>query len=71
MASENPNAIHLLEMNQEKIDWNVVSKIRLDIFEYDYQNMKTKFLSTIGKELIEWQFHPKNQEKWKGWEIYC
>jgi hypothetical protein len=27
------------------------------------------FLSTFRKELIEWQFHPKNQHKWEKWGI--
>jgi hypothetical protein len=31
--------------------------------------MKSHFLSTYGKELIEWQYHPKNQEKWEGWRM--
>jgi hypothetical protein len=35
------------------------------IFEYDYQGMKSHFLSTFGNELIEWQYHPKNHEKLK------
>jgi hypothetical protein len=36
---------------------------------YDYVCMKNHFLSTYGKELIEWQFHPKNQHKWNSWGV--
>lgn len=40
------------------------------ILDYDYEKMKSHFLSTFGNELIQWQFHPNNQEKWKDGEIY-
>jgi hypothetical protein len=55
-----------LELNEDKIDWIQFSNNQ-NIIEYDYQHMQSHFLSTFGKELIEWQFHPKNQEKWNGW----
>jgi hypothetical protein len=32
--------------------------------------MKTHFLSTYGKELIEWHYHPKNMLKWKDWDLF-
>jgi hypothetical protein len=34
---------------------------------YDFKKIKNNFLSHYGKELVEWQFHPKNQHKWKEW----
>jgi hypothetical protein len=60
--STNPNAISLLEKNPKKINWYNLSK-NPNIFEYDYDFMKTHFLSTYGKELIQWQYHPTNQNK--------
>ena len=52
MLSGNPNAISLLEKNQEKIHWEVFSS-NPSIFEYDYKKMKNHFLSTFGNELIQ------------------
>jgi len=37
--SENPNAIHLLKANSDKIDWSWLSK-NPSIFEIDYKTMK-------------------------------
>ena len=36
---------------------------------YEYDKIKNRFYSTYGKELIEWQYHPKNSSKWKGWMV--
>jgi hypothetical protein len=37
---------------------------------YDYVKMQHQFLSTFGKELVETLYHPKNADKWEGWQIY-
>jgi hypothetical protein len=49
--SGNPNAISLLEKNQEKINWYLFIEYP-SIFEYDNQSMISHFLSTFGEELI-------------------
>jgi hypothetical protein len=83
--SDNPNAISLLEKNPDKIlkiqmPFLYCKRIQIKFigiiyqkiqvyFEYDYFKMKNHFLSTYGKELIQWQFHPINQNKWDGWII--
>jgi hypothetical protein len=55
--------------NKNIKDYNQFYLLSLNpnIVECDYLNMKKHFLSTYGKELIEWHYHPKNQIKWKGW----
>jgi hypothetical protein len=47
--------------------WKYLSLNESIFKKYNYDDMKTYFLSTFGKELIEWHFHPHNQNKWKGW----
>ena len=37
--------------------------------KYDYEDIKRQFLSTFGTELIAAQFHPRNVDKWPGWQI--
>jgi hypothetical protein len=53
-------------INYENNKWYLLS-FNPNIVECDYHSMKNHFFSTYGKELIEWQFHPKNQMKWQSW----
>ena len=64
--SENPNAIHLLEQNQDKINWTRLS-INPSIFTYDYKELKRRMKETIAEDLMKNRFHPKNMDKWFGW----
>ena len=63
--SENPNAIHLLERNIDKIEWDWLSR-NPSIFEYDYKSM-TERCDIYKEELIANRFHPKNLSKFKEW----
>ena len=56
MLSENPAAIHLLEQNQDKINWSQLSKNKA-IFTYDYPKMKEN-CNIFKEELIEYIYHP-------------
>jgi hypothetical protein len=60
--SGNPEAIDLLESNQDKIDWNNLSK-NPAIFEYDYSNMSRPFT----EELMQNRFHPNNLDRFESW----
>ena len=63
--SENPNAIHLLEQNTDKIVWCQLL-INPFIFEYDYEAMRNR-LGLFKEELVAKQFHPKNMAKFVSW----
>ena len=65
--SENPAAIHLLEQNQDNIDWEYLSG-NPSIFTYDYKQI-AKQRWPINKELIQNRFHPKNMKYFSGWGI--
>jgi hypothetical protein len=62
----NPNAIHILEQNLDKVRWYILSRNPF-IFEIDYEAMQNRFRGTYGNELIEKQFHPSNIDKFEGW----
>jgi hypothetical protein len=61
----NPNAIHILEQNQDMINWEIISG-NPAIFEYDYEAMRDR-MKIIAEDLIANRFHPKNFDKWVGW----
>jgi len=52
----NPNAIHLLEQNLDKINWSNLSR-NPSIFEYDYEALK-KRCNMYKEELIKKALHP-------------
>ena len=54
--SVNPNAIHLLEANQDKICWITLFE-NTNIFTYDYEKMKEN-CNIFKQELIAYVFHP-------------
>ena len=61
----NPNAIHLLEQNQDKIEWNCLSR-NPSIFVYNYEKIAKDFIP-LRKAIIENRFHPNNIDKFNGW----
>ena len=63
--SKNPNALHLLEQNVDKIVWYGIS-INPNIFEpyYHYEKMKERMRTTIAEELMMKTWHPTRIEKW-------
>jgi len=64
----NPNAIHILEKNLDKVNWDVLSSNH-NIFEYDYKEIKNTLYNDNGfvEELMMNRFHPSNMDKWHGW----
>jgi hypothetical protein len=60
--SENPNAIYILEQNQDKIDWYYLSQnananaIHL-LFPWDFDTMREKNM-LFAEELAAYVFHP-------------
>ena len=54
MLSKNSSAIHLLEKNQDKIDWYFLS-LNPSIFELDYCALKERY-SVYKEELIKVAF---------------
>ena len=54
--------IHLLEKNQDKINWRSLSN-NPNIFTYDYELMKEN-CSVFKEELIEKSWLPVRIEKW-------
>ena len=66
MLSENPNAIHLLEQNPDKIYWPWLSK-NPSIFTYNYSEIKRRMKETIAEDLMKNRFHPKHMDKWVSW----
>jgi hypothetical protein len=60
--SENPNAIHLLEKNPNKIKWGCLSS-NPSIFELDYNAIKER-CSVYKWELLDVAFHPSRIEKY-------
>jgi hypothetical protein len=67
--SENTNAIHILEKNLDKVDWDALITINPNIFTYDYEAIKNAIYKEggIAEELMQNRFHPKNMDKWDGW----
>jgi hypothetical protein len=54
--------MHLLEQNQDKIHWGLLST-NPGIFEYDYSKMSRPFT----EELMQNRFHPDNLDKFESW----
>ena len=67
-VSCNPNALQMLEANPIEI-FSEEAFANPCIFTYNYRKMQQHFLSTYGRELISCQFHPRNMEKWVGWQV--
>ena len=61
VLSENPNAIHLLEQNIDKINWYVLSA-KSFIFELDYKGL-TERCAIYKEELIATAMHPLRYKK--------
>jgi len=59
----NPNAIHLLQANPDKINWNSLSG-NPSIFELDYKTMKKQMVDIYFEELIMVALHPKRISAW-------
>ena len=60
--SLNPNAIHMLEQNPDKIRWFSISR-NPTIFELDYKGMKGR-CSIYKEELMIKVFHPSRIERY-------
>lgn len=58
--------VDVLEKNQLHINWYWLSKNPY-IFEYDYQFIRERCWNTIGEELMQVCFHPRNMGKFSGW----
>ena len=59
---KNPAAIGLLEANQDKIRWDILSR-NPAIIVYDYDQMRTNKL-TLNREVIEYCYHPDRVEQY-------
>ncbi len=57
----NTNAIHLLEQNQDKIDWDWLSE-NPSIFTYDYEQIR-QVNSLKNRCISQWFSHPRFIEK--------
>ena len=64
MLSSNPNAIHLLEKNPEKINWSELSSNpSMFIKKINYKFLKDK-MDIIREELIIKCMHPRRLQRW-------
>jgi hypothetical protein len=73
-VSSSKNNLILFKDRNDKIKKEINNLIKNPDSEflfisYEYNKIKNKFYSTFGKELIEWQYHPKNSSKWEGWMV--
>jgi hypothetical protein len=59
---QNPEAIHILEKNQDKIDWNSIS-FNSEIFDYSYEYLEER-CSIYKEELIAIALHPSRIEEY-------
>ena len=62
-----PAAIHLLEKNQDCINWWDLST-NPSIFVYDYEEMK-RIRGPLLEELIRERLNPKNLGKFEAWGL--
>jgi hypothetical protein len=60
--SMNTNAIHLLEQNQDRINWNKFSR-NPAIFTYDYARIKEEH-SELTRDIIEYVNSPRRLQRW-------
>jgi len=58
--------MHILENNQDKIDWDNLSK-NPSIIIYNYKELKQRMKDTIAEDLMKNRFHPKYMDKWLDW----
>ena len=58
--------VEVLEKNKFQINWYWLSQ-NPHIFEYDYAFIRERFWNTIGEELMQVCFHPRNLGKFSGW----
>jgi hypothetical protein len=65
--SGNPNAIHLLEKNIDKIDWDFLS-LNSSIFELDYDYLK-EICHIYMEKLIQKTMHPCIIKKYLDLEL--
>ena len=66
--SKNPRAVHLLEQNTDKIGWSsVFIAHNTHIFQYKYDVIKERLMTSFGEELVGWFYHIDNKRKWKDW----
>jgi hypothetical protein len=63
LLSGNPNAISLIEKNQDKIYWSSLSQ-NPGIFESDYQEMSKDRTKIIYQELMQRALHPSRVLQW-------
>ena len=57
-ASKNPELIHLLSQNQDKINWDILIH-NTAIFDYDYQTMAKERTRIIEEDLLKDTLHPR------------
>jgi hypothetical protein len=57
-ASKNPELIHLLSQNQDKINWDIIIQ-NTAIFDYDYQTMAKERTHQIEEDLLKDTLHPR------------
>ncbi len=65
--SKNPGAIDLLNENLDKLYWSELFEnpnFASVFLKYHYDVIKKSFYEGIGKNIIEWIYHPKNNQKW-------
>jgi hypothetical protein len=58
----NSNAMHILEKNVEKVNWELMCSNTI-LFEYDYRTMKAN-TAIFKEELVAKAFHPSRVVKW-------
>ena len=64
--SKNPNAMHILEKNQQKLDrssWSFISD-NPSMFEIDYKTMTNLMVDNFREDLMKAVFHPKRISAW-------
>ena len=65
--SSNPGAIHLLEKNQDKINWDELC-YNPAICTYDYDKIRAHCL-IFKEDIMKNRFHPNNIPKFRDWGI--
>jgi hypothetical protein len=57
-ASKNPELIHLLSQNEDKVNWSVLT-LNPAIFDYDYQTLAKERTRIIEEDLLMNTLHPR------------
>jgi hypothetical protein len=60
--SRNPEAIHILEKNQDKINWDSLS-YNSEIFDYSYEYLEER-CNIYKEELIQKAMNPKKLQRY-------